>query len=289
MKKLLSTAIALMIGFCSVSAYAQERKSILDDQPAVRRRVMFLPQRFEVTPQVGFTYLQDFKHSLLIGVRAEYHALDWLSFGVFFDYAVYNFNTGLTKEIVSTLPSELNTNTLVDPSPSKDIMQDALDSLMFKAGVYVAYTPWFGKLSLFGKIFAKFDLHILAGVGFVMLKAGSFDYNSGPGVDGYDAECTDTTKLCFQRVDDNGGLKIGPLFGFGLRFWALKWLAVAFTFHSIVIKRNSAGFDRTGDTRPEEQFKNVLVIDKKDESWENLMSFTVGVSFFFPMNAPRSK
>ena len=160
-------------------------------------------------------------------------------------------------------------------------MEDALDSLMFKAGVYVAYTPWFGKISLFGKIFAKFDLHILAGAGFVMLKAGKFDSRY------YDDTCVDRTRLCFNRVEDNGGIKIGPLLGFGLRFWALKWLAVAFTFHTIIIKRNSAGFDATGDTDPGNS--NVLVIDKKDESWENLMSFTLGVSFFFPMNAPRSK
>lgn len=285
MKKLLFTAIALMIGFCSVSASAQERKSILDGQPEVRRRVLFLPSRFEVTPQFGVTYLQDFKHSLLVGVRAEYHALEWLSFGVFFDYAVANIDTGLTNEIESTLPSGLNTNTLVDPSPSKSIMKDALDSLMFKAGVFVAYTPWFGKLSLFGKLFAKFDMHILVGAGFVMLKKGKFDYsNNGD----FSTNCSvDQSKLCFKRDKDNGGLRPGPLFGFGLRFWALKWLAVAITFHTIVIKRNSAGFDRTGDTDPNQP--NVLVINKDDDSWEALMSFTIGVSFFFPMNAPRSK
>jgi outer membrane beta-barrel protein len=283
MKKLLSTAIALTICVCSVSTevYAQQRKSILDGQPSVRRRVLFLPKRFEVTPHLGATYLQDFKHSLLVGVRLEYHALEWLSFGVFFDYAVVNLDTGLTKEIVSTLPQTLNSNTLVDPSPSKEVMEDALDSLMFKAGVYVAYTPWFGKLSLFGKLFAKFDMHILAGAGFVMLKKGEFNPSN------FSSDCSDRTKLCFNRVDDNGGLKIGPLFGFGLRFWALKWLAVSMTFHSIVIKRNSAGFDRTGDT--DTVNTDSLVIDKNDESWENLMSFTVGVSFFFPMNAPRSK
>jgi outer membrane beta-barrel protein len=283
MKKLLSTAIALMICVCSVSTevYAQERKSILDGQPSVRRRVLFLPKRFEVTPHFGATYLQDFKHSLLVGVRAEYHALEWLSFGIFFDYAVANLDTGLTKEIVSTLPSTLNTNTLVDPSPSKEVMQDALDSLMFKAGVYVAYTPWFGKLSLFGKLFAKFDMHILAGAGFVMLKAGTFAASN------FSDDCSDRTKLCFTRDEENGGLKIGPLFGFGLRLWALKWLAISMTFHTIVIKRNSAGFDRTGDTDPNNE--NNLLINKDDESWENLMSFTIGVSFFFPMNAPRSK
>lgn len=281
MKKLVSTVIALMITFISVSVYAQERKSILDGQPAVRRRVMFLPQRFEITPHVGFTYLQDFKHSFLAGVRLEYHALEWLSFGVFFDYAVVNFDTELTNEIEDTLPSRLNTNTLVDPSPSKGVMKDALDSLMFKAGVYIAYTPWFGKLSLFGKVFAKFDLHILAGAGFVFLKAGEFASSN------YDETCVDRTRLCFKREDDNGGLKIGPLLGFGLRFWVLKWMAIAVTFHTIIIKRNSAGFDATGDTDPNNS--NVLVINKDDESWENLMSFTIGVSFFLPTKAPRSK
>jgi outer membrane beta-barrel protein len=282
MRKLVSTAIALMICFISVSAVAQQRKSILDGQPAVRKRVLFLPQRFEITPHVGFTYLQDFKHSFLAGLRLEYHAIEWLSFGVFFDYAVVNFDTELTNEIEDTLPSRLNTNTLVDPSPSKTVMKDALDSLMFKAGVYLAYTPWFGKLSLFGKVFAKFDLHILAGAGFVFLKAGNAG-NSGS----YDSTCADRTRLCLNVKDDNGGLKIGPLVGFGLRFWVLKWMAIAVTFHTIIIKRNSAGFDATGDTDPNND--NVLVVDKDDEKWENLMSFTIGVSFFLPTNAPRSK
>ncbi|MFH2009636.1 MAG: outer membrane beta-barrel domain-containing protein [bacterium] len=283
MKKLLSTAIFLVIGFATVAAYAQERKSILDDQPEVRRRVMFLPARFEVTPEIGMTYLQDFKHNLLVGLRAEYHIIEALSIGVFFDYAVYAWHTQLTNEIESTLPERLNPNTTVDPSPSKQVMKSALDTLMFKAGAYLAYTPWFGKLSLFGKLFVKFDLHILAGVGFAMFKEGHID-------DAYrDPEGLGQGQLYIYYEDNykNGGFKVGPLWGFGLRFWVLKYLALAFTMRTLHIKRNSAGFDKTGDTRP--GYDDVVVVSKKDESWEMLMSFTIGVSFFFPMNAPRSK
>jgi len=247
MKKLLSTALFLVIGFASVTAAAQARKNILDGQPEVRRRVLFLPQRFEITPEIGMTYLQDFKHNLLVGIRAEYHIIEALSVGVFFDYAVYSWHTQLTNEIESTLPVELNPNTTVDPSPSKRVM------------------------------------HILAGVGFAMFKPGSIHD------DHRDPEGQGQSQLYIYYEDDyeNGGFKVGPMWGFGLRFWVLKYLALAFTMRTIHIQRNSAGFDKTGDTRP--GYEDVIVVSKKDESWEMLMSFTIGVSFFFPMNAPRSK
>ncbi|MFH2006041.1 MAG: outer membrane beta-barrel domain-containing protein [bacterium] len=270
-----------------MTAYAEQRKSILDGQLEVRRRVLFLPQRFEITPEIGLTYLQDFKHYLLVGLRAEYHILEALSIGVFFDYAVYNWHTQLTNEIADTLPQQLSPNTTVDPSPHKQEFLSALDTLMFKAGAYLAYTPWYGTLSLFDKLFVKFDFHILAGVGFAMFKAGHIN-------DAFiDPEGMGQGQLYIYYEDgyENGGFKVGPLWGLGLRFWVLEYLALAFTMRTIHIKRNSAGLDKTGDFRTTGggQYDNVTVVSKKDESWEMLMSFTIGVSFFFPMNAPRSK
>lgn len=274
----------LAIGFASVTTYAKQRKTILDDQPEVRRRVL-LPQRFEITPEMGLTYLQDFKHYFLVGLRAEYHIIEALSIGVFFDYAVYNWHTGLTNEIESTLPQRLCTNTLVDPSPHKREFLSALDTLMFKAGAYLAYTPWFGTLSLFDKLFVKFDFHILAGVGFTMFKAGHID---GAYLDS-EGQRTEVLGIYYEDNYKNGGFKVGPLWGFGLRFWVLKYLALAFTMRTIHIKRNSSGLDRTGDTRTSGggAYDSVLVVSKEDESWEMLMSFTIGVSFFLPP-APRS-
>jgi len=284
MKKILVTTVLAVMAFTSVAAHA-ERKNPLEGQPAVRKRVEFLKLRFELTPRVGLTYLQDFKHNFLVGLGLEYHVTSWLSFGATFDYAAVNWDTDLTNEIESTLPDSLNPLTTVDPSPSKSIMKNALDTMMFQASVYAAYTPWFGKLSLFGKVFAHFDFYVMAGAGFAMFKAGKMNIDSNCNGD-VDPTGTCNYSLYIDRRTENGGFKIGPMVGFGVRFRLLRWLALHVAFQSIFIKRNSAGFDRTGDTI---EGTDVVIVDKKDDSWESLMSFTIGVSFFFPMNAPRSR
>lgn len=288
MRKILVSAVFAVLALGSVNARA-ERKNPLEGQPAVRRNIEFLKLRFEVTPRLGLTYLQDFKHNFLIGLSMEYHVTSWLSFGVFFDYAAVSWATELTKEIESTLPENLNPITTVDPSPSKRIMRNALDTLMFQAGAYLAYTPWFGKLSLFGKVFAHFDFYLMGGAGFAMLKAGDMNISSTCSGD-IDPTGTCGSNLYIKRDKDNGGFKVGPLVGFGVRFRILRWLALHVNFNAMFIKRNSAGFDRTGDTvATAGPGANVLVVDAKDESWESLMSFTIGCSFLFPMNAPRTK
>jgi outer membrane beta-barrel protein len=288
MKKLLVTAVLAVMAFGPVAAHAK-RKNPLEGQPAVRKRVKFLKHRFEVTPRLGLTFLQDFKHNFLLGLSAEFHVTRWLSFGVFFDYAVVNWDTDLTNEIEATLPDELNQNTAVDPSPSRSIMKDALDTLQLQAGVFASYSPWFGKLSLFGKVFAHFDFYILAGAGFALLEAGTFDYDGG-GCNGdfdRDGDCPSQV-LYIDRRKDNGGFKVGPLVGFGVRFRILRWIAIHAAFHSIFIKRNAAGFDRTGDTFEGLNDRAIVIVDEDDESWVSLMSFTIGVSFLFPMQVDRT-
>ena len=285
MKKILVSGLLAVFALSSVVAQAQ-RKNPLEGQPAVRHKVEFLKGRFEVTPRLGMTFLQDFKHNFLVGASLEYHITSWLSIGAFFDYAALPWDTELTNEIEATVPDRLNIDTSVDPSPSKKIMHNALDTLMFQAGVYVAYSPWFGKLSLFGKVFANFDFYLLAGAGFAMLKAGEMRINPNCTVDAD----VDPTGLCASRlfIDrrvDNGGFKVGPVVGFGVRIQLLHWLALHMNFNAMFIKRNSAGFDRTGDTVPGTE---VVIVDKRDESWENLMTFTLGVTFLFPMKAPRT-
>ena len=287
MKKLLVATVLAVLTVESSLASATPRRNPLEGQPAVRKRVQFLKMRFEMTPRLGLTYLQDFKHNFLLGASLEFHVTSWLSFGVFADYAVVAWDTQLTNEIEDTLPDRLNGDTRADPAPSKEIMKKALDTLMFQAGVYAAYSPWFGKLSLFGKLFAHFDFYVLVGAGFAMFRAGDLQEADNQCRGDIDPRGTcDARILYIDRRKENGGFKIGPLWGFGVRFRILRWLALHVAFQDIIIKRNSAGFDRTGDTVPG---TDVVIVDEKDESWENLMSFTIGVSFFLPTAAPRSK
>ncbi len=281
MKKRVFLGSLLVTVLLSSAALAQ-RKNPLEGQPAVRKRVLYLPNRFEVTPSFGMTFLQDFRHSFLIGLKAEYH-IPWcfgakhykecLSVGASFHYAAVDWNTELTTEIKNTLGDNFD-NPDINPAPTKKALEDAFNHIVFMATApYIAYTPWLGKMSLLGQVFFDFDLYVMAGLGMVYLKAGSLDKYA--------------TDLNLNIADKNGGIRFGPSFGVGARFYILKWLAIHFAFRDIYLSqamgqgRNSAGFDRNGSV----DAQGRIVIDKDDRVSEHVMYFTLGVSFMLPPSA----
>ncbi len=278
MKKRVFLGSLLMTMLLSSAAFAQ-RKNPLEGQPAVRKRVLYLPNRFEVTPSFGMTFLQDFRHSFLVGLKAEYH-IPWcfgakyykecLSVGASFHYAAVDWDTELTTEIKNTLGDNFD-NPDINPAPTKQALEDAFNHIVFMATApYIAYTPWLGKMSLLGQVFFDFDFYVMAGLGMVYLKAGNIDKYA--------------TDLNLNVKDKNGGIRFGPSFGIGARFYILKWLAIHFAFRDIYLSqamgqgRNSAGFDRNGSVDDQGR----IVIDKSDRVSEHVMYFTVGVSFMLP-------
>jgi outer membrane beta-barrel protein len=269
------------------SVAAAQRKNPLDEQPAVRRRLLYLPGRFEVAPSMGMTFLQDFKHAVLFGMKAEYH-IPWcfgakhfkecLSVGasVHASAPALAWDTELTREIKSTLGTEFD-RPEINPAPTKKAMDDAVSHVMLLAvAPYIAYTPWLGKMSLLGQVFFNFDFYVMAGLGMAYFQAGDIEKYS--------------SELQLDVKEENGGMRFGPAFGFGARFYILKWLAIQFDFRDIYLSRklgqgrNSAGFDKNGSLNDMGQ----IVIDENDRVSEHVMYFTVGASFFFPLNAPRS-
>lgn len=268
-------------------AWAQ-RKHPLEGQPAVRRRILYLPNRFEVAPTVGFTFLQDFKHGFLVGAKAEYHIpwcfgskvyKDCLSIGAAFHYNVIDWDTELTTEIKDTLSDQFD-QPQVNPAPTKKALDDAVSHVMFLVTApYIAYTPWFGKMSFLGQVFANFDFYAMLGMGIAFFKAGKIgDY------------CDPNLLNCVVK-DKNGGVRFGPSFGFGVRFYILRWLAVNFEFRDIYLSQkvgqgwNAAGFDKNGSLDADGR----IVIDKEDRTSAHMMYITFGASFFLPASAPRSK
>ena len=272
------------------SVAAAQRKNPLEGQPAVRRRILYLPNRFEVSPSMGMTFLQDFKHAVLFGVKAEYH-IPWcfgakhfkecLSVGASIHASAPGlaWDTELTKEIKSTLGTEFD-QPEIKPAPTKKCLDDAVSHVMLLGmAPYLAYTPWLGKMSLLGQVFFDFDFYIMAGLGFAYFKSGSIDKYAGQ------------DQLNLEVKEKNGGFRLGPAFGFGARFYILKWLAVNVEFRDIYLSsklgqgRNSAGFDKNGSLNA----VGRVVIDKNDRVSEHMMYITVGASFFLPPSAPRSK
>jgi hypothetical protein len=63
------------------SAAVAERVNPLDEQPAVRHRLLLVAKRFELTPLFESTLNADFRHFLGGGLKLEYHLSDMLSFG----------------------------------------------------------------------------------------------------------------------------------------------------------------------------------------------------------------
>lgn len=281
--------VSVLVGVSLASSVAwAQRKSPLDGQPAVRRRILYLPNRFEVSPSLGFSFLQDFKHAFLAGLKMEYHIpwcfgskhyKDCLSIGATFHYNLVDWDTELTKEIKSTLGTEFE-NPEINPAPTRKALEDAVSHIMFLVTApYIAYTPWFGKMSFLGQVFVDFDFYVMLGLGIAYFKAGNIGKYGDP------------NELNLVVKDKNGGVRFGPSFGFGARFYVLDWLAIYIEFRDIYLSaktgqgRNSAGFDKNGSLDE----NGHIVIDKKDESSEHVMYITFGASFFFPMTAPRSR
>ncbi len=258
----------------------------LSGQPAVRRRVLYLPKRIELTPSLGVTFLQDFRHTMTIGLKTEYHFNDYLSLGVAGHFRIYSMESGLTDEMLGTLPSTMSTNTWVDPTPSKAAMKAALDDVGWYANLYLAYTPAFGKMGIFATYFFNFDVYFMGGGAAVYLNPGNLSgYADTP-----DAPASGKLHIIYKDGYENGGLKYGPMAGLGIRVYINRWIAFNTEFRWMYIKRNDAGFDRTGDyVVSQVNGKPWLIVDENDEAWESLMFFHFGASLFYPRWAPRSE
>jgi outer membrane beta-barrel protein len=288
MKKVLSFLLLVNIISISSSAFSANRGNPLDGQPAVRRRILYLPKRFEVAPSIGVSFLQDYKHSFLVGVKGEYHFNDYLSIGFAAHFSPLSMNTGLTDEIQSTLPNDLERDTYINPTPSKDAMMDALDEIKIVMGPYVAYTPAFGKMALFGTLFFNFDMYIYGGLGLVNIEAGTL--NQEKYVDDPQENAPRDYRLHLDIQEENGGWRVGPQAGFGMHVFINRSIALNFEMRWLYIQRNSAGFDTNGDTTPGmDGVNDWVIVDSKDQIWENTIFFHAGVSFFLPRWAPRSK
>ena len=281
MKKRVFLGSLLVTLLLSSTAFAQ-RKNPLEGQPAVRKRVLYLPNKFEIAPSIGMTFLQDFRHGFLVGLKAEYHIpwcfgskhyKDCLSVGASFHYVAAEWDTELTTEIKNTLSDNFD-NPKINPAPTKKALDDAFNHIVFMATApYIAYTPWLGKMSLLGQVFFDFDFYVMAGLGMVYLRAGQIE------------KYASSDELNLDVRDKNGGLRLGPSFGIGARFYVLNWLAIHFAFRDIYLSqamgqgRNAAGFDRNGSVDPQ---SGQIIIDKSDRVSEHVMYFTVGVSFMLP-------
>lgn len=254
----------------AIPTLAQARKSPLEGQPAVRHKYELRLQRFEVAPTFEATVGADYKHTLSGGIKAEYHLSDTLSFGglVFFGASM---DTGLTEQIRDSLPT---TQSPADPTPSRQTFDNHLNTMPIHGGIHATFTPWFGKMALFGKTFLAFDMYVSGGFGFAVLKNEFGEDYCAPKPDPMDPAYSEQNPNVDPRNDCpyNSGFKPGLQFGAGMHVFLSKWVALDFSFRNYMFSDNPSGLDFNADGR----------VDSDDPRFMSHLFFGVGVSLFLP-------
>jgi outer membrane beta-barrel protein len=251
-----SLAAAVLVTALPLVAHAQ-RKSPLEDAPAIRKRLELRETRFEVGAGFGSTVNQDFYHTMMVDLKLGFHFNDWLSLSVMGGFAVANLQTGFTDRLMDTLPAAPNPG--VPREPTKDGAKASMSKIKEVVAAQLEFTPFTGKYSLFGKIFAHYDFYIFAGVG------------------GLNIEPTTAAGLtpCGSSTGPScavSGFKPGGNGGVGLHTFFNQWLALGVELRDIVAQINPSGRDITGDN----------VANSSDLSWGSTFMVTGNLTVYLP-------
>ena len=192
-----STTICTIIALLLAAAPASADRTSLTDAPPIRRTLKYRASRHMVTPTFGFTVSDAFQRSLMVGLGYRYYLTNWLGLGLDFMATYLSLDTDLTEQIDSELSTPGNS---AKPSTS---------GLGFLVGVGVTAVPLYGKMMLFGKFPAAYDVHVIAGAGFASTK--------GQG-----------------RIEGNGSF--APMWGVGARLFFMDWLAADVSFRDYIVK-----------------------------------------------------
>jgi len=257
--------VALATLGAPLAAHAQ-RKSPLADAPAIRKRFELRQTRFEAGVGAGSTINQDFYHTMLVDVRLAFHITDWLSLAGFADFGVAQISTGFENRVVGSrgmTPSNVNREPL---QMGADSGKAGLQQISGIYGAQLELTPFTGKYSLFGKLFAAYDFYVFVGAAGINVKP------TGP-----------VSRTCDQAPSTNvtdpsryvcgvSGIKPGPTFGLAFHTFFGQGVALAVELRDTMAQLNPSGRDVNGDQ----------VADNSDLSWTHTYTLTGSLVVYLP-------
>lgn len=258
MQKRLALLVALSISAVPLIAHAQ-RKSPLADAPAIRKRLELRSGRLELGAGAGTTIGQDFYHSVFVNVKLGFHFTDWLSISGVAGFALANLDTGFKTNIVTTLPPDADP---MNRAPSQSSAQGSMNQIKQLLAAQLEATPFTGKYSMFGKLFAHYDFYAFVGPGFLNYAATTTGTPSC-GDNGTAAACAVT------------GLKLGANFGVGVHSFINQFVALNFELRDVFAPNNAAGRDVNGDMK----------VDNNDLGWGSTYIATLNIALYLPSTA----
>jgi outer membrane beta-barrel protein len=261
MQKRLAFLVAISI--CALPLVAQaQHKSPLADAPAIRKRLELRSTRLELGAGAGSTINQDFYHSVFINVKVGFHITDWLSIAGVGGFALANLDTGFKSGIVDSLDSTTTTR-----APTNLQAAGSMNKISQMLGAQIEVTPFTGKYSLFGKIFAHYDFYAFVGPGALNYTATNASVAPACGDNGAFAAPPATPPPCSVT-----GFKVGVNTGIGVHSFINQFLALNFELRDIVAPNNAAGRDVNGDRR----------VDNNDLTWGSTFIASLNLVLYLP-------
>jgi hypothetical protein len=246
--------------------------------PAVRRLRLYRQGRFELSPNVSFTLLDEYRRQIFLGLRANYGFTDWLSAGVWGGISSslvgLDINTSLTSEIQEVNEGRDCNNTgagsldcTLTAVNLGENFEDQVASMEWIAAPQVTATPFRGKLGLFNSIFVDADLYIFAGVAFVGVQERA----------DCEGNCSDPASFATASR-----MAIAPTGGLGFTFYMSRWTAVGFEYRALPFEWNTAGFDTAGREGESVEIPDGNV-NAEDREFKFNQMLTLNFNMYLPM------
>ena len=243
----------------------------LKGAPAVRRLRLYREGRIELAPTFTSTILDEYKRTLLVGLRLNYGITDWLGIGAWGAYGAVGVTTGLTDQIDSTASRGDNSGfNRMNVAPQGQF-KDQVAQINYILMPQLTAVPFRGKFALFQSVFADVDAYLFAGFGLVSTK-----------------ERNDCGNSVTCSGDHSTGSKShpAPTWGLGFNFYLNGFMSLGVEYRMIPFAWNRAGFDSRGLNAKGETDTSGKFPDGKIDSADQTLKFnqmmTVSLGFSFP-------
>ncbi len=279
-------AVGLGLTAFEKSAEAQEIQITgpLAGAPAVRKLRLHRDGRFEIAPSISFTLLDEYRRTLIPGLRLQYHFTDWFGLGVWGGYGI-QYNTGLSEELQTKAVDDRACAKNSAQSACqltavnlthKNLADDQLGRIQWIVAPQVSFVPFRGKLALFSALFVDTDVNIFIGAAIVGLQER--------------AECGSTGQVkCDKQASYTLASRIvpAPTFGLGLNFYPTKFFGFGAEWRGLPFSWNTSGFDVSGGG-PNKAFPDNKVNGEDHQFHFNSM-MTVNFTFRLPAGVKDSE
>jgi hypothetical protein len=239
--------------------------------PAVRKLRLHRQGRFELSPAISFTLLDEYQRTILFGAKLGYNFNDWLQVGLWGAFGGVHISTYLSDQIqtenakrLTRPPTDIERRlTAVNLGPNFD---DQLGTINWVLAPQIVATPLRGKLALFQSIYLDTDLYFFAGPAFIGLNER--------------ADCTDCATDGTTPFPMKSRVAIAPTFGLGFSFYINHWSALGVEWRFMPFSYNTGGFDTAGGGKDAEFPDNKITSDDRRFHFQQLLTIS------FNMNLP---